>query len=153
MSPLLATLSDAYLHEMAQYFAALELPYPAPQVDSLPPALRARGEALVRQGDAQRGIPSCTSCHGEAMTGREPHVPGLLGLPRDYLNAQLGAWRTGQRRAHAPDCMHTIAERLEMADITALSSWLAAQPVPQPAKAAAATAEPLPLACGQAVPR
>jgi cytochrome c553 len=35
------------------------------------------------------------------MTGVAPHIPGLLGLPRDYLNAQLGAWKAGQRRAHA----------------------------------------------------
>jgi cytochrome c553 len=59
-----------------------------------------------------------------------PHVPGLLGLPRDYLNAQLGAWRTGKRRAHAPDCMGDIAKRLQPQDIEALASWLAAQPVP-----------------------
>lgn len=25
------------------------------------------------------------------MTGVAPNIPGLLGLPRDYLNAQLGA--------------------------------------------------------------
>ena len=37
-----------------------------------------------------------------AATG---YVPGLLGLPRDYLNGQLGAWRSGQRRAVEPDCM------------------------------------------------
>jgi cytochrome c553 len=46
------------------------------------------------------------------MTGRAPFVPGLLGLPRDYLNAQLGAWRTGQRRALAPDCMAEVARKL-----------------------------------------
>ncbi len=39
------------------------------------------------------------------MTGRAPFIPGLLGLPRDYLNAQLGAWRNGQRHASPPDCM------------------------------------------------
>ena len=42
-------------------------------------------------------------------------VPGLLGLPVDYLNAQLGAWRTGARRAEAPDCMAQIAQRLAAA--------------------------------------
>ncbi len=152
MSPLLTNLSDAYLRDMAEYFAALDIPYPPPQVESLPAPLRARGEALVRQGDAQRGIPACASCHGAAMTGTEPHIPGLLGLPRDYLNAQLGAWRTGQRKAHAPDCMHDIAQRLDGADVTALSSWLAAQPVPSPAKAAPASTAALPIACGKAAP-
>ncbi|MEY4139554.1 MAG: hypothetical protein RLZZ371_1736 [Pseudomonadota bacterium] len=54
----------------------------------------------------------------------------MLGLPRDYLNAQLGGWRTGQRRAQAPDCMGHIAKRLSNEDVTAVTHWLAAQPVP-----------------------
>ena len=65
------------------------------------------------------------------MTGVAPSIPGLLGLPRDYLNAQLGAWRNGQRRAHAPDCMAQVAQRLTPEDIGAVSAWLAAQPVPR----------------------
>jgi cytochrome c553 len=152
MSPLLANLSDAYLREIAEYFAALDLPYPPPQAASLPAPVRERGEALVRQGDQMRKIPACSSCHGSAMTGSEPGIPGLLGLPRDYLNAQLGGWRTGQRKAISPDCMHDIAQRLDMADVSALSDWLATQPVPVPAKAVAASASPLPIACGKVPP-
>ena len=88
------------------------------------------------------------------MTGVLPQVPGLLGLPLDYLNAQLGAWKTGKRRAHAPDCMAEVVQRLSLDDINAASNWLAAQTVPlqsQPAPAAAAGAVkagvPVP-ACG-----
>jgi len=69
--------------------------------------------------------------------GVQPSTPALLGLPRDYLNAQLGGWQTGQRKAHAPDCMADIARRLSDADVHAVTSWLASQPVPQPSKAAA----------------
>jgi cytochrome c553 len=152
MSPLLANLSDAYLREIADYFAAQDLPYPPPQSASLPASARERGQTLVRQGDKARNLPACTSCHGFAMTGREPGIPGLLGLPRDYLNAQLGAWRTGQRKATAPDCMHEIAQRLDMADVSALSDWLATQPVPVPAKAVSASSFPLPVACGKVPP-
>ena len=149
MSPLLVNLSDAYLREIADYFAALDLPYPPPQQASLPARVRERGETLVRHGDTARNIPACTGCHGLAMTGTEPAVPGLLGLPRDYLNAQLGAWRTGQRKATSPDCMHQIAQRLDVADVSALSDWLATQPVPVPSKAVARSASPLPIACGK----
>ena len=152
MSPLLVNLSDAYLREMADYFAAQDLPYPPPQPASLPAAARERGETLVRHGDRARSIPACSACHGLAMTGAEPGIPGLLGLPRDYLNAQLGAWRTGQRKATSPDCMHDIAQRLDLADISALSDWLASQPVPVPAKALAASASALPVACGKLPP-
>lgn len=131
MTGLLEPLTDAYLMEMAQYFAGLNLPYPPPTpVAATTPAQLARGKSLVTQGDPQKKIPACINCHGDRLTGALPHVPGLLGLPRDYLNAQLGGWQAGQRRAHGPDCMATIAAQLDRADVSAISHWLAAQTVP-----------------------
>lgn len=130
MAGLLAPLDKPYLMAMAQYFAGLKLPYPAPLGPNAAPELMARGRALVTQGDPERELPPCQQCHGEALTGAQPHVPGLLGLPRDYLNAQLGGWRTGQRIAQAPDCMREIARRLSSQDVAAVTHWLAAQPVP-----------------------
>ncbi|WP_119153817.1 c-type cytochrome [Caldimonas tepidiphila] len=148
MSYLVQHLSDDYLMEMARHFAALDLPYPPPQTRDAPAALLARGEALVRQGDASRRIPACAQCHGAALTGVQPAIPGLLGLPRDYLNGQLGAWQTGQRRAHAPDCMAQVARQLSPQDIGAISTWLSSQPLPADAKPAAALQAPMPLRCG-----
>ncbi|QDL56729.1 cytochrome c4 [Rhodoferax aquaticus] len=152
MSPLLANLSDDYLQTIAAYFAAQDLPYPPPQVRVPSASVAGRAEALVRRGDASRNIPACVSCHGSALTGVQPGTPGLLGLPRDYVNAQLGAWRTGQRQALAPDCMHTIAQRLAVEDISALSEWLAAQPLPASTTAAPAGSVKPPLECGRAAP-
>ena len=131
MRHLLEHMSDDYLRQMARYFSELDLPYPAPQPTSAPPALLARGEQLVMQGDRQAEFPACTACHGAAMTGRLPSTPGLLGLPTDYVVAQLGAWRAGTRKAEAPDCMAQVARRLSREDIHAVSQWLAAQPVPE----------------------
>jgi cytochrome c553 len=148
MNDLLALLDDAYLQEIADYFAALDLPYPPPRAPAQEASTLAAGEALVRRGDPARSIPACNDCHGVAMTGRAPFIPGLLGLPRDYLNAQLGAWKTGKRAAIAPDCMAQVAARLTPADIGAVSAWLAAQPVPAQAKAEPAHAGVLPIACG-----
>jgi cytochrome c553 len=148
MNGLLALLDDAYLQEIADHFASLDLPYPAPLAPVASAAQRDAGEALVRRGDPARGVPACNDCHGTRMTGMAPFIPGLLGLPRDYLNAQLGAWRSGQRRALPPDCMAQVAQRLSPEDIGAVSAWLAAQPVPAHATAPPATATPLPMACG-----
>ena len=108
----------------------------------------ARGQALVRQGDAAHGVPACTQCHGAAMTGVLPAIPGLLGLPRGYLVEQFGAWRTGQRKALAPDCMARVATMLTPSDITAVATWLSSQPVAVGPAAAESIARPLPLACG-----
>ena len=152
MAGLLAPLGDAYLREMAEHFAGLELPYPPPGPPAGTPAARAVGERLVREGDGARGLPACNDCHGAAMTGRPPFIPGLLGLPRDYLNAQLGAWKNGKRRAHGPDCMADVARRLAGEEIGAISSYLASQPVPAMTKAAAdavvGSAKTLPMPCG-----
>jgi cytochrome c553 len=152
MTTLLDPLSDDYLREIATHFAAIDLPYPAPQPATAPADVLARGRALVLEGDPARQVPACVACHGAALTGVQPALPGLVGLPRDYLNAQLGAWRTGQRRALAPDCMARIARALAPQDIAAVSQWLAAQPVPAPAKPAAALPAPMPLDCGGVAP-
>ncbi|MEJ8813056.1 cytochrome c4 [Variovorax ureilyticus] len=130
MSYLLVNLSDTYLREIAEYFAALDLPYPPPAPSDLSTSELARGKALVFQGDEARGIPACVSCHGQALTGNGPAIPGLLGLPRLYIASQLGAWVTRDRRALPPDCMAEVGRKLETADIRAIAGWLAAQRMP-----------------------
>jgi cytochrome c553 len=148
MAYLLDHMSDEYLREIAAYFASLDLPYPPPQTTNAPAATLARGEQLVRQGDAARGIPACASCHGEAMTGVAPAVPGLLGLSRDYILAEFGAWRNGQRRAAAPDCMGEIARRLSPQDVSAMAAWLSSQVVRQGVAAAGSLAQAPAMQCG-----
>lgn len=148
MSDLVSHLSDDYLREIAAYFSGQDLPYPAPRPSTLESAERERAAALVTHGDAARGVPACTRCHGDAMTGVQPAVPGLLGLPRDYLVAQFGAWRNGTRHAATPDCMHRVAQALSADEVSLVANWLAAQPVPADAHPAAALAQALPLECG-----
>lgn len=151
MAYLLRNMSDDYLREIAAYFAQLDLPYPAPQTTGAAPEVLARGEQLVRQGDPALGLPACASCHGNAMTGIQPAVPGLLGLSRDYLLGQFGAWRNGVREAHAPDCMGEIARRLSPADVTAMAQWLSSQPVTGGPASAASAPDPWPMRCGRVV--
>lgn len=148
MNNLLAPLSDDYLRQIAAYFSELELPYPPPQPASGSVDQLSRGEQLVLHGDAQRRVPACVQCHGAGLMGVAPAIPALIGLPRDYLNAQLGAWRTDSRRALPPDCMSQVARQLAPEDVGALSQWLAAQVVPAGAKPAGALPAPLPLTCG-----
>jgi cytochrome c553 len=152
MVTLVDGLPEPFLREIAAHFAALDLPYPPPLRTTGAPAVLARGRQLALQGDATRQLPACASCHGAALTGVQPATPGLLGLPRDYLTGQLGAWLTGQRRAHAPDCMAEVVRKLEGDDINAVSAWLASQTVPVNAKAATDLPAPAPLRCGSVLP-
>ena len=148
MAAFLAHQTDANLREMAEHFAALDLPHPAPPRTVADPAVLARGQLLVQTGDPARQLPACTACHGRTLAGVQPAVPGLLGLPRDYLIAQLGAWQTGGRRAVAPDCMAEIARRLGPGDASAAAAWLAAQAVPAQHRPEPAASAATPLRCG-----
>lgn len=141
-------LSDDYLKEMAGFFASQHLPYPPPQTVDAPAATLERGRQLVQNGDPSRKIPACAACHGEALTGVSPAIPGLLGLPRDYINSQFGAWREGTRRAAEPDCMGQITRQLTPEDVAAVSTWLSSRSVPADARPAASLPAKLPVACG-----
>lgn len=150
MTYLVEHLPDDYLKEIAGHFAAMAPTVLPPQPSAMPAASLERGRQLVHEGDAGRKIPACIACHGARLTGVQPHIPGLLGLPRDYVNAQFGAWRNKVRRAHAPDCMADITARLSLDDVAAVSGWLAAQPMAADPRPDDSIARPLPLACGSA---
>jgi cytochrome c553 len=141
-------MPDQYLKEIADYFAGLHPPYPPPQASEVSQAALSRGRQLALAGDPSRGIAACVACHGAQLTGVQPAIPGLLGLSRYYLVAQFGAWQSGVRQAAAPDCMAHLARRMTPEDIGAVSSWLAAQPVPSEMRAAPAGSVKLPIACG-----
>ena len=148
MNTMVAHLSDDYLRELADYFSQLHPAYPAPSPPLASPIAMARGRQLVMQGNAAAKVPACIACHGQRLTGVQPAIPGLLGLPRDYLNAQFGAWKSGARQAAAPDCMREISERLSPEDISAVTAWLASQvPAADMAPAASLPGKP-PVSCG-----
>jgi cytochrome c553 len=148
MNYLLAYLPDAYLKQIADYFASQRPPFPQPTSVKVDAATLELGKTLVTKGNATRNVPACVSCHGASMTGMEPAIPGLLGLHADYVSAQLGAWRYGTRTAFAPDCMRQVAQRLSDHDITAVAAYLASLPAPADPVPVAAGSLKIPLACG-----
>jgi cytochrome c553 len=148
MNYLLEFLPDPYLQDMADYFASQHPPLPQPGASEASTEVLKRGEALVNQGDTAAQIPACASCHGPALTGMEPGIPGLLGLRPAYVSAQLGGWRYGTRTARAPDCMQLVAARLTEADVTAVAAYLATRPAPDNATPSAKGSYILPFSCG-----
>lgn len=147
MNYMVAFLSDAYLIEIAEYYSKLQPPFPPPTTRAGAAEL-ALGGKLVVEGDPARKLPSCVSCHGKALTGLEPAIPGLVGLYPPYISAQMGAWQNDKRRAMAPDCMQQVAKLLTPGDIGAITAWLVAQPVPADLQPAPAGSLKLPLECG-----
>lgn len=150
MTWLVQFMDDAYMEEIAAFYAAQ--PPRTRGADTgaagLTEAMRATAEHLVTHGDPARNVPACSACHGSALTGLEPGIPALVGLPAEYLIAQLGNWRNDIRHASAPDCMAEIARSLAPEDIRAVSQWLSQQAHPDGERPAPAGAFVPPLACG-----
>jgi cytochrome c553 len=130
MAMLLENMSDEYLLEIAQYFSTLRLPYPPPEKFHMQPEEIELAERLIYSGNPQKDIPACSACHGDILMGVEPAIPGLLGLSRAYISAQLGGWRRGSlMRSQTPDCMSEIAKQLTDVEADAIAKWLASQSV------------------------
>jgi cytochrome c553 len=148
MNYLVAYLTDDYLREIAEYFSKQHPPFSPPQPPAVPANVLERGRTLVQNGDGSKQIPACVACHGGGLTGMEPGIPGLVGLRPNYIAAQLTRWRTGERRAGAPDCMHRIATRLSETDIQGVSAWLGSLPAPREPQPQKRDARRMPMACG-----
>ncbi|PRC94843.1 Cytochrome c [Solimicrobium silvestre] len=148
MTNLLDPLSDDYIKKIAQYFSEQHPAYAPLASTAVTPALFERGQVLIHQGDPAKNIPACVACHGTALLGVAPFIPGLLGLPRDYINAQFGAMRNGTRRNAAPDCMAEIAQHLSSEDINSVATWLSAQKISSGDQPATSLPNLMPLKCG-----
>ncbi|MCX7562132.1 cytochrome c4 [Xanthomonadaceae bacterium XH05] len=146
---LMRNWDDAWLWRIADFYSSqpmTTLDHAPPA--ALPPEQRARAMQLVHEGDAARGLPACTRCHGAHLEGREPGIPALAGLPVDYLIAQLGGWLTGARHSLEPDCMSQVVQHLQPGDIRLVSTYLAGLVPDLDSRPMPASDEPLPLACG-----
>lgn len=150
MTWLVQFMDDAWMREIAAFYAAQPPRTRAADTGAaaLTADLRARAETLVRDGDKAAGVPACAACHGADLAGVEPGVPALVGLPADYVIAQLGGWREGVRRGVAPDCMADVANKLTPDHIRAVAVWLSQQSHDDGRRPAPAGSVIPPVACG-----
>jgi cytochrome c553 len=147
---LMQYMDDRYLGEIAQWYAAQ--PAQTRRAHAGPSSLDAaavrRAEQLVFHGDPGRDLPACATCHGDDLAGVEPGIPALVGLPPDYIVAQLGGWVMGARKGEAPDCMAQIARSIDPRDVRLLATWLSEQSAGPDARPGPAGSIDLPMPCG-----
>ena len=118
MAPIVASLSDADIDNLAAHFSSL----PA-AVGTASASVAAAGEKLYRGGDAERGIPACMSCHGPAGRGMDAAAfPAVSGQYAQYSIAQLQAFAAGTRSG---PMMQQIASRLDAASMQAVAEYMA----------------------------
>lgn len=124
MTPIAKALSDQQMRDVSAYYAAqksAEYP-PADQVDA---QVLQHGAALAAIGNAIRGVQGCINCHGPDGVGLPPTYPYLAGQYAAYLEAQMKAWKTGQRKGDGFGIMENIAKRLTDEEIRAVSNYYA----------------------------
>lgn len=120
-----AMLSEQDMADIAAHYASLQ---PVPGVASKD-AIEL-GQKLYRAGDATRGLPACSGCHGPAGAGNPVAMyPRIGGQNAAYTALQLNAYKkgkTGERGGskHAL-IMSAVATKLTDAEIAALSSYVA----------------------------
>jgi cytochrome c553 len=81
------------------------------------------GEKIYRGGIADRAVPACSGCHSPNGAGIPAQYPRLGGQHAEYTEAQLNAFRGGQRTNSAQ--MTAIAAKLNDKEIKALSDYMA----------------------------
>jgi cytochrome c553 len=81
-------------------------------LEPLDEAAMARGKQLWRAGDAARGIPACSGCHGQHAEGLPAQYPALAGQYAPYLLHQLKFFASGVRNNDAESVMRDIAGRM-----------------------------------------
>lgn len=133
MSPLVASLGDAEMRNLAVYYASLPARAIARAATATP------GGRLFGGGDPARGIPPCQGCHGpggkgprsdadvDAAKPRPPWstIPRLQGQSGVYVSKALRDFKSGARgKTSNAVIMHGVAETLSDADIQALADYV-----------------------------
>ena len=83
------------------------------------------GQKLYRAGDASKGLPACAGCHGPAGKGIPIQYPRIAGQYQEYLEAQLKAFRNGERANDPNKMMRMIAIKITDAEIHAVADYIA----------------------------
>lgn len=120
MAPNAMMLSEQDMADLAAYFS--QQPLQGLEAD---PSTYKAGERLYRDGDASRGLPACTACHGPEGKGNDPaQYPAVRAQHSLYTYNQLRAFANGERKVVTNDMMQVVAAMLSDEEMRALASYL-----------------------------
>jgi cytochrome c553 len=128
MQPLVASLTDQDIDDLAVYFQAQ-----TPLGLEADPSYWKSGEALYLRGDSATSVPACVACHGPAGRGNlAAGYPALRAQQSVYVVKQLNAYADGSRYTGAAAAkqdpnsvmMFTLAKRLTPEQIRDVASYV-----------------------------
>jgi cytochrome c553 len=121
MAGFAATLSADQMRDVAAYYASQKL-VPDRAKDKSTIEL---GQKIFRAGIADKKVPACAGCHGAAGAGIPTQYPHLAGQYAEYIEAQLKAFRSGERANDPNRMMRMTASRLSDLEIKAVANYIA----------------------------
>jgi cytochrome c553 len=121
MSGMIAPYDLGQMRDLAAYFAAQTAKPGAAKNE----ATIKLGQTIYRRGIADKGLPSCASCHGPTGAGIPAQYPRVSGQHADYAEAQLKAFRDGTRANDPAKIMRTIALKMTDLEIKAVTDYMA----------------------------
>lgn len=121
MGGMVAGLSEDDMKNLGVWFGA-QKQKPSVAKDE---KLVAVGQKLWRGGNLEKGIPACAGCHGATGSGLPAQYPRLSGQFPEYTEAQLKAFRTGERANDPEAMMRMIAAKLSDVEIKAVAEYAA----------------------------
>lgn len=122
MVPLVATLSDDDLSNLAAYYAKQKA---APGIAG-DAKLLSVGKNLYLKGNSKTDVPSCDSCHEEDGSG-SGKFPRVAGQHVDYALDQFRLYATG-KRTNGSRVMQAVAERMSEEETRAVAEYMASMP-------------------------
>jgi cytochrome c553 len=121
MAGFAATLSPDDMRNLAAFYAGQKL-VPEKALDKSTIEL---GQRIFRGGIAEKSVPACAGCHGPTGAGVPAQYPLLGGQYAEYVEAQLKAFRSGERANDPNRMMRMTAARLSDAEIKAVANFIA----------------------------
>jgi cytochrome c553 len=116
-----APLSSEDIRNVAAYYAAQKLK----EGNARNAESAALGRKIYRGGDVSKGLAACASCHGPSGAGIPSQYPRISGQHAEYTEAQLRAFRAGERNNDANRAMRMVAEKMSDAEIKAVADYIA----------------------------
>ena len=114
MSPMVKSLSDEEMRDLAAFYASLPRP-------TIPLGANVPLPDIVAHGSPMRNIPPCASCHGGI--DNKAGSPWLEGMPAAYIKAQLTAFASGDRHNDISEQMRNVARHLTPEEIDAAATY------------------------------
>lgn len=121
MNVMVEDLTETDIADIAAYFASQK------QMQGIPKGDYPAASSLFVEGDKNRNIQACSSCHGQNGKGRSADntvFPVIGGQHEIYLRAQLIKWKLGERTNSADGVMNKIAKSLTDQEIEELANYI-----------------------------